>query len=300
MKIYDCFTFFNELDLLEMRLNILNNYVDYFVLVEATKTFSGKPKELYYLKNKEKFNKFSHKIIHITVDDMPEIKDNNRWELESFQRNAIIRGLTNCQSDDVILISDIDEIPDPEKFELMKDILLKRNTYHPPNFLKKFFKNCFFTSKNKFLKKISKISLSYFLVIFKTMCFYYYLNGYINSNWLGTSAVLYRNLVEIFNSKPQLIREISRSRFRLNIIKGGWHFSYLGTPESISLKIKSFAHSEYDNKYFTDVELIRKRIEKGKDIVERRGIKVKYIPIDNRWPKFILENLEKYRKFIKI
>jgi beta-1,4-mannosyl-glycoprotein beta-1,4-N-acetylglucosaminyltransferase len=132
------------------------------------------------------------------------------------------------------------------------------------------------------------------------MCFYYYLNGYINSNWLGTSAVLYRNLVEIFNSKPQLIREISRSRFRLNIIKGGWHFSYLGTPESISLKIKSFAHSEYDNKYFTDVELIRKRIEKGKDIVERRGIKVKYIPIDNRWPKFILENLEKYRKFIKI
>jgi beta-1,4-mannosyl-glycoprotein beta-1,4-N-acetylglucosaminyltransferase len=156
MKIYDCFTFFNELDLLEMRLNILNNYVDYFVLVEATKTFSGKPKELYYLKNKEKFNKFSHKIIHITVDDMPEIKDNNRWELESFQRNAIIRGLTNCQSDDVILISDIDEIPDPEKFELMKDILLKRNTYHPPNFLKKFFKNCFFTSKNKFLKKSRK------------------------------------------------------------------------------------------------------------------------------------------------
>jgi beta-1,4-mannosyl-glycoprotein beta-1,4-N-acetylglucosaminyltransferase len=117
-KIYDCFLFFNELDLLEIRLNVLNDYVDYFVLVEATKTFSNKNKKLYYAENTERFSSFNHKIIHIVVDEHPEFKNKKDavgdvWEYEVYQRNQIIKGLEKADDNDVVMISDVDEIPNP-------------------------------------------------------------------------------------------------------------------------------------------------------------------------------------------
>ena len=116
--IYDCFTFFNELDLLEIRLNTLNDYVDYFVLVEATKTFTGKDKPLYYNENKERFKQFENKIIHIIVDTYPD--STNPWVLENHQRNSIANGFANCKDNDIILISDLDEIPRPELIDKYK------------------------------------------------------------------------------------------------------------------------------------------------------------------------------------
>ena len=110
--LYDCFTFFNELELLEIRLNELDDIVDKFVLVEATRTHTNKIKPLYFKENKEKFSKFTDKIIHIVVDDMPE--SNDAWVLENYQRNSIVRGLKDCNSHDVIMISDVDEIPRSE------------------------------------------------------------------------------------------------------------------------------------------------------------------------------------------
>ncbi|MGN1154117.1 MAG: hypothetical protein ACI4S3_08815 [Candidatus Gastranaerophilaceae bacterium] len=95
--IYDCFTFFNELDLLEIRLNILNDVVDKFVLVEATKTFTGQDKPLYYNDNKEKFSAFNAKIIHVVVDDYPSIGLETAWGYENWQRNCISRGLNNAK-----------------------------------------------------------------------------------------------------------------------------------------------------------------------------------------------------------
>lgn len=110
--IYDCFTFFNELDLLEIRLNELDRAVDKFVIVEATRTFTNKPKNLIFEENKARFSKFLHKIEHIVVDDFPEFT--NAWDYEYFQRNAIARGLLNCKPDDDIIVSDVDEIPTAE------------------------------------------------------------------------------------------------------------------------------------------------------------------------------------------
>ena len=107
--IYDCFTFFNELELLELRLHELAGVVDKFVLVEATKTHSNQPKPLCYQENRSRFGEFQDRIIHIVVDDLPDAK--NAWVLENFQRNGIGRGLTNCRPDDWVLVSDIDEIP---------------------------------------------------------------------------------------------------------------------------------------------------------------------------------------------
>jgi beta-1,4-mannosyl-glycoprotein beta-1,4-N-acetylglucosaminyltransferase len=114
-KVYDCFIFYNELDLLEYRLNVLESVVDYFVIVESTLTFTGEPKELYYSQNKDRFSRFN--IIHIVVDDFPfqtvNVLNEEQWKNERFQRNCITRGLLSASPDDVIIISDIDEIPNP-------------------------------------------------------------------------------------------------------------------------------------------------------------------------------------------
>jgi beta-1,4-mannosyl-glycoprotein beta-1,4-N-acetylglucosaminyltransferase len=135
MKIYDCFYFFDELDLLEIRLNILDNYVDQFVLVEAKETFNGKPKPLFYEQNKDRYTKWNHKIKHYVVEDFP----NNRiilekalaspntgnkehwWVREFYQKESLINALTDCSDDDLIFISDVDEIWNPDiNFKITK------------------------------------------------------------------------------------------------------------------------------------------------------------------------------------
>lgn len=121
MKIIDCFPFFNELDILEIRLNELYDSVDYFVLVEASKTQSLLDKPFYFEQNKERYSKFLDKIIHVKVEDCPQ--NSYTWEMENFQRNCITRGLNKIEkldSSDMVLISDLDEIPSREAIELIR------------------------------------------------------------------------------------------------------------------------------------------------------------------------------------
>ena len=117
--IIDCFPFFNELDILEIRLNILNDFVDKFILVEASNTQSKLDKPFYFEENKKRFDKFLDKIIHIKVTDYP---DQNGWEMENYQRNCILKGLNNIElsTDDIIGISDVDEIWSPNCMDLVK------------------------------------------------------------------------------------------------------------------------------------------------------------------------------------
>ena len=120
MKIVDTFIFYNELDMLYFRLNELYDTVDYFVLVEAIHTFIGNPKPLYYEENKDRFSKFSDKIVHIIVRDMPMCA--TAWDREYYQRNAIKWGLNELELDysDCIIISDVDEIPDIDTINSIK------------------------------------------------------------------------------------------------------------------------------------------------------------------------------------
>jgi beta-1,4-mannosyl-glycoprotein beta-1,4-N-acetylglucosaminyltransferase len=111
-RIFDAFLFFNELEMLELRLNILDPVVDRFVLVESTVTFSGRPKPLYYAEHQVRFAPWRDKIIHVVVDDTPDTGA-WRWGREYFQRDQIMRGLLQCRCDDIVLLSDCDEIPDP-------------------------------------------------------------------------------------------------------------------------------------------------------------------------------------------
>ena len=109
--IYDCFSYWDEDLLLDLRLNILDNYVDYFVIVEGNKTWQNNPKKLRF--EIDKFKKFKDKIIYVPVRDLPDGAD--PYLRENHQRNSIIKGLKNSKENDLIIISDLDEIPDPQK-----------------------------------------------------------------------------------------------------------------------------------------------------------------------------------------
>ena len=121
MKIYDCFQFFNEENILDLRLNILDKHVDFFVIVESTTDHQGNEKKLNF--DEEKFKKFQKKIIYIVVEDTvdsikkPRLGQNSL--VERHQRNSIMRGLKKCSDEDLVIISDVDEIPDLSKVNLI-------------------------------------------------------------------------------------------------------------------------------------------------------------------------------------
>jgi beta-1,4-mannosyl-glycoprotein beta-1,4-N-acetylglucosaminyltransferase len=321
-RIFDCFTFFNELEILDIRLNTLNDYVDYFVLVEATKTHSGKEKELYYLKNKEKFKKFEDKIIHVIVDDMPERKEGQdevsyRWQLENFQRNAIMRGLKNCKDDDIIIISDADEIPNPKKFEEIKEKLSKKS-----EFVKKIVKNfvkLFKLAKEIRDKKRTKIKkllmipfvftfIQYPVVVFEHKLYYYFLNGFTNRKWIGSTGIFYKDLIEIFNGEPQLIRDIaiilhSNNQLYIDFLEhfydvikdGGWHFTYLGDEKNIKEKINSIVEGIFVKDKFTE-EKIKELIKDGRFF---DNSKLQFVEIDETFPDYVRKNKEKFKHLIR-
>lgn len=307
MKVYDCFMFFNELDILELRLNILNDKVDYFVLAEATTTHSGEKKELFFGKNKERFNKFKDKIIHVVVDDMPKIINGDRWPQDTFQRNAVIRGLKDCKDDDIIMISDLDEIPNLENFDQIKNTIKINSTKNDTlyNIYFKFKKWLSSIKSNSKILKYIKIATDVYaiksnrMIMFKQNLYYYYLNGFLHNHWFGTRMVLYKDLITEYHSTPQQIRNSMATTI---IENGGWHFSYLTSPEDISWKIKSITHSEFDKPEFTDIDVIKKRIEKGEFLFGKHfkeDLKITYINIDNSYPKYILDNKAKYSSHIK-
>ena len=113
MKIYDCFLYNDENEILEIRLNTLNNFVDKFIIVESKVNHQGKLKKINF--NLDKFLKFKDKILYFLIDEYKG--EYTYWEIENYQRNYILNGLKNCQNDDVIIISDLDEIPNLEKFD---------------------------------------------------------------------------------------------------------------------------------------------------------------------------------------
>ncbi len=155
--IYDCFNFFNEFDLLDIRLNTLWDTVDKFVLAESTVTFTNKKKPLYYLENKDKFKKYKDKIIHVVIDDSPNVS--MPWIIENHQLSSVVRGLKSAKPQDTVLISCVDEIPKPKKIVQWKD---KRG-------------------KHK--------------VFLQSMC-YYYLNYmcYNEKPWLGTQMYAFKDI----------------------------------------------------------------------------------------------------------
>jgi len=233
--------------MLTYRLNVLYDIVDYFVIVEATHTFTGKPKTLYFNENKQLFDKFQDKIIHIIVEDFPCIYPNidtnkgEQWTNERHQRNCISRGFDKIMLNhlDIIIVSDVDEIPDPTT-----------------------------------LSKIKRSEIEVKLHSLKMDFYYYNLNSKINDIWRLPKILTY-NHFKYLNKSCNDIRQHECP----TIDRGGWHLSYFGDSQFIKNKIENFGHQELNYDTFTDPTKIQKRIQDGLDLFERKDIIISRIPI---------------------
>ena len=242
IKIIDCFTFYNELDLLNYRLNILDDYVDYFILVEATHTHTGHEKKLYYDENKELFEKFKDKIIHVIVDDFPcKYPTTTRQvalENEILQRNCIQRGLDKLLLNDidVITLSDLDEIPNPELLRQVK------------------------TNQREITSSCLKMDMYYYNLNCKSV------------GWNAAKIISYKEFKSI--QSCQYLRETVTD----NIIEnGGWHLAYFGDTEFIKTKLQSFAHCEFNTDYIKDN--LENQVKLHKDLFNRDKHDLTYIDV---------------------
>lgn len=272
--IYDCFSFFNELDLLEIRLNVLNNVVDRFVLVEATKAHSGKDKPLYFNENKVRFKSFEQKIIHVVIDDYPACT--SPWAYENHQRNAILRGLTLANPEDMVMISDLDEIPIPEMVSAYANtkeiILFQQKMYY-------YFINYLNVSSPEWLLGTKLLPYAYFLGDSKTLKYSY-------------SEFLLPELNQ--GVTPTKIRFVENVKV---VYRAGWHFSYLGGIQAIIKKIQSIAHQEFNTLENCNEEQLKRRIEHGDDLFGR-GHKYFGVELDDTFPLYIRNNIQKYQHLI--
>lgn len=266
--IYDCFTFFNELDLLEIRLNILNDVVDKFVIVESRKTHTNLDKPLILKENMARFEKFKDKIIYVEWKDFPRFE--TTWTYENYQRNAIKDGLKDCNDDDIIIISDLDEIPKPEKIlEAIK------------------------------LPGIKSLDMQFYSK---------YINHLhsIESNWTSGSRILtYKDFLTYFDINESPYSHYCPKRYnegttatKIRMYKGtksisdaGWHFSSIGSLENIISKFKSRAHIKQtkdmsESELLDYVENMKKSCQTSEDTL--------LVPIEEM-PKFLQDNYEKYK-----
>lgn len=273
--IYDCFTYFNDDLITELRLNTLNKFVDKFIIVEATTDHSGKKKKLNF--DLKKFEKFKDKIKYIIVEDLPQNTKpfyyNRRvWHKnmvrEEYQRNQIIRGLKDAKDDDLIIISDNDEIPDLralQKIEIKKYAVFNQNFY-----------------RYKF-NLLSEAQTPYqgSRIIKKK-----YLSARRTPQWLRNQYTKRIKLWQIhrYFTNPQVIEN------------GGWHFSFAISPEKISFKMKAYGHGELNTEKFTNVKYIEERIKNHQDVFS--DTKLKKVEIDETYPEYLRENLQKFKEFI--
>lgn len=236
--------------MLNFRLEELNDVVDYFIIVEANCTFKGSSKPLTF--NINKYEKFKDKIIYKVCELPPEL---DAWQNETNQRCYLKEGLKDLQikGGDLILISDVDEIPD------IKDLVFYKN--NGINEARTFYQNFYYYNyKCRNIKKWSgSVLLSAF--IFKTQ----------------------------FNANCETVR---KSRWGLPLIgdnyeSGGWHFSYFGDTDYIINKIQSFSHQEYNNEKYTNPDSIKKLIESGKDLFFRSDEKFEILKFQKYLPKHI-------------
>ena len=295
MKIFDCFMYFDEEQVLDLRLNVLYQNVDYFVIVESIYNHKGEKRNLLF--NSQKFEKFNDKIIYLVYDKIPQLvepiketdnekeKDGkyimNALYRENAQRDFILEGLKSAKKDDLILISDVDEIP-----------------------------------------KLSSVNLNQIkneIILFKQDMFYYKYNLSLpNFKWTGTKAVKKKNL-----ASPQWLRNIKDRKYpfyridtffsdkkyiNIKIINdGGWHFSNIKSPEMIEHKLRSYLHHREFDQVSLSIEEINELVKKKQAIydlrVDKRVNKVgNGVILENfemkKLPNHINDNIDKYKNWL--
>jgi beta-1,4-mannosyl-glycoprotein beta-1,4-N-acetylglucosaminyltransferase len=290
MKVYDCFLFFNELDILEIRLNLLYPFVDYFIISEAETTFSGLSKPLYYLENKERFSKFEDKIIHNVVrgatDEQLRTLGNKYQtnvifhQTDAWQKDTIAEKLFDtCDAKDIIIWSDVDEIPNPDYIAVLKSFYEHGTVY---NFAQEY-------------------CMCYLNMIERSGCFRsqtYDDNHNSYPKWIGTKAfdLEFLNKYTLTDMRRPLPLE---KNFRID--RGGWHWTYVGSEglsveDRVVKKIEGAAHQEFNN---NDVKMRVSDLLRNNQDPLGRGGSYEVVAIDNSYPDYIVKNTDKYGYLIK-
>lgn len=259
MRIFDCFIFNHEIDILEIRLNILDEYVDKFIITEGDVTFSGLPKESYFLKNKKRFSKWEDKIILNSIT-IPEFK--SPWDREIYSRNSI-KELDIFKDDDLIITSDCDEIPNPE--------VLKHSS--------------------EWVSDDTQFT-------FQQNCYYYWLNNLYSEKWFGSRATTYKYMKNTTVDDIREGTEDESKITGSVITNGGWHFSYCGGQEVLTKKIQSYSHTELNTPKVVEniSESLESGTDYVNKI---RNVNCRVVEFDSSFPQYIINNKEKYSDWIK-
>ena len=297
MKIYDSFMFFDEEMLLDLRLNIMNKYIDKFIITEATYMHSGKSKKLVFDINK--FSKFKDKIIYNVVDKLPDNIEiinkgddkitrgnkliHNSIKRENYQREMARKLLEDAQEEDIILINDIDEIPN--------------------------------------LDGVNFNNINNKIIIFQQKTFYYKFNlMYQNLIWHGSKACKKK-----FFISPQWLRNVKHKKYsmwRLDVIfskrkysdinyvkNGGWHFTNIKSPEDLEKKFQNFLHHQDFEASGLKLEDIKQMVKNNKILydlgIDRRDYKWNGTKTLNKvdiseMPEYLSNNYEKYSDWLEI
>lgn len=285
MRVVSATQFFCELDLLEIRLETLDPVVDFFVISESTKTHSGLDKPLYYEQNKDRYKKFHHKIIHQIVEETPKNipeckkldniyaekvilsdwfdKTEESYIRDTYEKEVLLRPISEIANyDDTVLFGDLDEIPRPEAIELMK---------------RDFDKNAIYYLKHEM--------------------FYYYLNlQKTNENWIGTLGLSFEKL----DKENKSFCEMRTNKSGKAIYNAGWHMTYMGGVDKIRQKINSWGEQSLNTPRTHNnlEENVENCIKYGRDLFFRPAIwEVRDIN-DGTFPKYLVENQEKFDHMI--
>lgn len=269
-KVYDCFTYFNEDRLLKLRLETLWDVVDYFVICESVLTFSGNSKPVNF--KIENFQKYQSKIRYLLIEDFPfESKD--PWVYEGYQRNYLSNGLHDANEKDWIILSDVDEIPNPSSI----------SSFNPYRYIR---------------GRLAQKGYAYFLN-----------NLHVENSqaaiWDKAKITTVRNFHLFFGTMEQL-REYrpkgflrGMKRFFINKIftqtlaNAGWHFTWMGSADDMVLKLESFSHQELNTQAYKNKADILKKIRSGKDLFDR-GFTYQLVSLDSDMPSYISSHKDEF------
>jgi len=287
MKLYDCFCMFNELDIIEIRLNELYNVVDYFIIHESTKSHTGKPKKLYFAENMKRFAKFKDKIIYRCINDTPdyfeylnpkEAKDEwqrmvfekinreNFWDKnqlpysrDAYEKESIVRSMSGLNDDDIVMFSDADEIPRGEAVAYIKENFEPDSIYH-----------------------------------LQQKHFWFYFNCLRNDIWNGNILLSFNNF------KKNSVINLRKWRKGYMVANSGWHFSFMGGAEDVKEKIQNYGEQTINIKEITDntEAFIQSCIKNNHDFYNN-PCQFTITPVNyNTHPKYLVDNLDKFERYI--
>lgn len=264
-RVYDCFMFNGEFDLLEIRLKTHWNVVDKFVIVEGNRTFRGQDKKYSLLHLPEYLMKYTSKIKDVFFD-VPVFKElEGAWLACALQRDSMIRGLSDCDIEDFVIFSEIDEILRPEKVVEAKNL----------------------------------ISAGAESVVFDLEMFCYYLNVRDLLPWDGARMFKFDTFLKRKLS-PQIIRndECFDKKKSVRLLKSGWHFQNLGGPERVIKKLKASCHHELGDEKYSNLAVATQKIESLIEPLAREDHKLTVVEIDKTFPECVFEEQEKYKHLI--